>query len=381
MSYRNQFDEGALKAIQEVFDFYGEEDFGYQGEFEDRYTSAFVKYQGGKGYADAVCSGTAALYVALAALQLQEGSHVLVSPITDPGTISAIVLNKLVPVVIDSMPCSYNIGVEQFLSRITDKTKALVVVHAGGKAAPIQEISKEAKLRGIYIVEDCSQAHGAECDRQKVGTFGDIAAFSTMYRKSHSTGGCGGVVYTTNQKLYNLVRAYADRGKTFSEPNFDEKNPDTFLFPALNLNQDELSCALGCYTLKKLDSVRSKRLSFLSKLDFELKSKSNFCSLFPYSNQDSPFYWQVGFDRKNNICAKTFADRVKAKGIGINSHYNYIVSKWGWFDQFAYDDFIPSNALECVERSFNILFHESHSLDDAQRYADTIIETERSLWA
>jgi len=207
MKNRNLFDNGAMDALREVFEFYGDSDFGYQGEFEKRYTEAFVRYQGGDGYADAVCSGTAALYIAVASLQLQEGSHVLVSPITDPGTISAIILNKLTPVIMDSMPNSYNVGVEQFLDRLTDKTKVVIVVHAGGKAAQIKEIADEAKQRGIFVIEDCSQAHGAEYSGQKVGTFGDISAFSTMYRKNHATGGCGGVVYTKNERLYRLARS------------------------------------------------------------------------------------------------------------------------------------------------------------------------------
>ena len=88
-------------------------DPGYQGVFEKRYTDLFVEMMGG-GYADAVATGTASLYVALAALDLPKGSEVLVSPITDPGSLAAIVLNGLKPRLMDSMPGSYNVGPEEF---------------------------------------------------------------------------------------------------------------------------------------------------------------------------------------------------------------------------------------------------------------------------
>ena len=89
------------------------QDFGYQDTYERLYTEAFVRTLGVPGFADAVSTGTAALYVALAAMQLPPGSRVLVSPVTDPGTVSAIILNRLVPLLVDSAPGSPNAGVEE----------------------------------------------------------------------------------------------------------------------------------------------------------------------------------------------------------------------------------------------------------------------------
>ena len=97
-------------------------DPGYQGVFEKLYTDAFVEMMGG-GYADAVATGTAALYMAVAALDLPKGSEVMVSPITDPGTLAAVVLNGLKPRLVDSKPDSYNVGPEQFAERITPKCR------------------------------------------------------------------------------------------------------------------------------------------------------------------------------------------------------------------------------------------------------------------
>src|SRR5262245_51603025 len=91
---RYAFGDAELAAVQEVFAHYKAKgvDFGYQGHFEELYCRKFVEHLGGGGYADAVATGTGSLYVAIAALQFPRGSHVLVSPITDPGTINAIIL-------------------------------------------------------------------------------------------------------------------------------------------------------------------------------------------------------------------------------------------------------------------------------------------------
>jgi len=128
--------------------------------------------------ADAVATGTSSLYVAVAALDLPKGSEVLVSPITDPGSLAAIVLNGLKARLMDSKPGSYNVGPEQFAERLTSNVSAVMVVHAAGQAAEIDTIVEIAQARGIKVIEDCAQAHGALLRAKRVGTFGDIAAFS-----------------------------------------------------------------------------------------------------------------------------------------------------------------------------------------------------------
>ena len=197
---RDSIGKNERKMINEVLDYYqsNDSDPSYQGHFEELYTAAFAKYQGG-GFADAVSTGTAAVYLAVQALKLPAGSEVLVSPISDPGTYSAIILNGLIPRLVDSAPGSYNAGPDQIKERCTTESKAILLVHAAGQPAKIDKISMLAKNLNLKLIEDCSQAHGAHFNGQKVGTFGDISAFSTMYKKAHNTGGSGGVVYATNE--------------------------------------------------------------------------------------------------------------------------------------------------------------------------------------
>lgn len=382
MPPRRAFNNDELKAVEKVFQYYDEKniDFGFQGEFERRYTDAFIHYQSGVGFADAVCSGTAALFVSLSALRLPAGSHVIVSPVTDPGTISAIILNQLVPVLTDSDPFSYNMGVEHFEKRITDKTRAVIVVHLGGKAAKVEQIGILAKTKGIYVIEDCSQAHGAKLNGQKVGTFGDISAFSTMYRKIHATGGCGGIIFTKDKNLYNLARAFADRGKPFFKEDFNEKEPSSFLFPALNLNIDELSCAIGIKSLEKLDHTINRRLSFLQELNSSLARLSKVCRLAPVSIEDSPFFQLINIDISRISCSKTeFAKAVRAEGIEINPDYRYVVCEWEWVKPYLADSFESKNAIHYRENSFNLLFNENYGDQEVKDIVSAILKVENAF--
>ena len=257
--------EREREMVISVLDYYRERnlDPGYEGHFEKLYVRAFTEMMGG-GYADAVATGTSALYIAMAALDLPKGSEVIVSPITDPGSLAAIVLNGLKPRLADTQLGSYNMGVEQFTARITPNVTGALIVHAGGKAAEVDKIVETARAHGIKILEDCAQSHGALLHGKPIGTFGDIAAFSTMYRKAHMTGPSGGVVFTRDPDLFRRAVAHADRGKPRWREDFSDRDPSSYLFPALNHNTDEISCAIGLASLARLRGTIIARLAFVS---------------------------------------------------------------------------------------------------------------------
>lgn len=365
--------------IQQVLAYYRERnvDPGYQGPFEKMYTDAFVSMMGG-GYADAVATGTAALYVAIAALALPKGSEVLVSPITDPGTLSAIILNGLKPRLMDSKPDSYNIGIKQFVERITPDVTAAVIVHSVGQACEIDKIVAETQARGIKVVEDCSQAHGAKVMGRFVGTFGDMAAFSTMYRKAHMTGASGGVVYTRDLESFRKALAHADRGKPRWSKDFDDRNPNTFLFPALNLHTDELSCAIGLASLGRLTDTIVKRLAFIGDVSARLVEEASICRPYGYSPADSPFIYPIIVDTERITCSKIeFARAVEKEGIGLNPHYQYVVVEWPWIKPYLADSFETPNAQAIRDRSFNLYLNENYGEREAADTAAAILKVEQ----
>ncbi len=382
MPARMAFGQEELQAVQELYEHYRRKnaDFGYQGDYEKMYADAFVRYMGVDGFADGVCTGTAALFVAIASLQLKPGSHVIVSAIADPGTISAIILNQLNVVVADNAPNCYNMGVEEFKREITDKTKAVIVVHAAGKAAPMDQIMKIAKGKGLLVIEDCSQAHGAKYQGKKVGTFGDVAAFSTMYSKAHSTGGCGGIIFTQDKKRYDLIRACADRGKPFFKENFEEKNPGTFLFPALNLNINEISCAIGLKSLAKLDGVIKRRLAFLKNLKKALDKESRIFRILDLSDDDSPFFQPIWVDLKKINCSKVqIAHAIKEEGVGLNPHYQYVVSQWPWVKNYLGNACECKNAIAYRDQTFNLLLNERYGAKELKIILNAFKRAEQKL--
>jgi perosamine synthetase len=371
--------EDERRMVLEVLDYYAERkvDPGYQGAFEKIYTDAFVEMMGG-GYADAVATGTAALYVAVAALNLPKGSEVIVSPITDPGTLSAVVLNGLTPRLVDSKPDSYNVGPQQFAERITPNVSAAIIVHSAGYAAEIDKIVDIAHARGIKVIEDCSQAHFAKHRAKPVGTFGDIAAFSTMYRKAHSTGPSGGLVYSRDLELFRSALVHSDRGKPSWRDDFDDRNPSTYLAPALNHHTDEISCAIGYASLKRLPATIVSRLAFVSDFVARLYDASNLCQAYRFMPTSSPFFYPVVVDVEAITCGKIeFAEAVRAEGIDLNPHYKYVVCEWPFIRPYLADDFDTPNARSIRDRSFNLYLNEKYGEQESRDCVKAIVKVEK----
>lgn len=382
MPYRRQFGQAELDMVTQVFHDSWQKgvDFGFQDIYERRYTEAFCTLQGG-GYADAVSSGSVAIYLAIKALDLPPGSDVIVSPVTDPGCVSAILLQGFKLVIADSEPDSFNAGPEQFEKAITERTQAAVLTHLGGHPVEMDPIRQIASRHGIRLIEDCSQAHGALYQGKRVGRFGHIAAFSTMFSKSHASGGCGGLVYTENEELYWRVRSLADRGKPFHDPNYDPKNPCEFLFPSLNYNLDELSCAIGLSTLSRLEETISRRLEIAHLINEGLAQCKAVhpCSARP-NQLPSLFFHTVQVDIDKLQCSKEeFARAIAAEGISINPHYRYVLAEWPWVRPYCVQAAQTPNAVSFRDRTFNILFHERYTEDDIADVIASIQKVERFL--
>lgn len=230
----------------------------YGGPEEQAYCQAFVELMGG-GYADAVNSGTNALYIALRALDLEPFTEVIVPPITDPGGSMPVALLNCVPVPADSTPGSLNVSAEQIEAVLSERTSAIVVAPLAGHPIDMDPILELAQARSIPVVEDCAQAHGARYKGRLVGTLGDVAAFSTMFGKHHATGAQGGVVYTQDSEIFVRAKQVADRGKPFGA-----LGTPGYMTASLNFNQDEISMAMGRVQLDKLPNSLAARRRFAS---------------------------------------------------------------------------------------------------------------------
>ncbi|MCL0053716.1 DegT/DnrJ/EryC1/StrS family aminotransferase [Dehalococcoidia bacterium] len=379
MPARLAFGKDEAAQVMAAIEYYQEreQDPPYGGHFENQFCDAFTDFMGG-GYADAVATGTAAVWVALAALDLPPKSEVIISPVTDSGPLNCIILQGFVPVLADSAPDSYNMGADEFLARVTPNTSAVLAVHCAGEPLDIERLVLEAHKRNIRVLEDPSQATGAVSNGQKVGTFGDIAAFSTMYRKNLTAGASGGIVYSKDLTTYQRALGRADRGKQPWREDLNPNDPGQAMFPSLNFNTDELSCAIGLASMRRLQDTIDKRVSFLSSVASLVEKESATCRPYALHEGFSPFFFPIFVDEEKLGCSKTtFAKAVAAEGIELNPHYGCVISSWDWAKPYLSDDFVTENALSTRDRSFNLHLNERYGEQEVLDTIAAIIKVEK----
>ena len=379
MPVRKALGEAEIASLMEAIAYYRDcgIDVPYQGRFEQAFCEAYAELMGG-GYADAVATGTGAVFVALEALAPLRGSEVIISPVTDAGPLNCILYQGCIPVVADAMPDSYNAGIEQILDKVSERTSVVLAVHCAGEPLAIDGLVAAMHERGIKVLEDCSQAPGARYNGRRVGTFGDIAATSTMYRKSLMTGSSGGLVYTRDIELHRRALACADRGKPSWRSDYDLRQPGGHMFPALNWNTDELSCAIGLASVRRLDDVIASRMAFVRRVTTLLEDCSRCCRAYVVAEGASPFFLPIWVDQSRLSCdMATFARALQAEGIDLNPHYNFLIADWEWAKAYIPDGVHTPNALAMRDRSFNLFLNEHYGVQEAHDVAAAVVKVER----
>jgi len=205
----------------------------------------------GSNYALAVTSGTAALRVALASLGIKNGDEVITQSFTFVATIESIVESGAKPICTE-IDKTLNMDPNDLLLKITKKTKAVIVVHMLGVPARLEEIKKICKKRKIFLIEDTAWGCGGLYKNQRLGTYGDIGAFSFDFAKTLTTGE-GGMLLFKNKKIFNKAKAWHDHGHE-NNPNFP-RWLDTRSGSGFNYRMTELQGAVGIAQLRKLDKI------------------------------------------------------------------------------------------------------------------------------
>ena len=204
-------------------------------------------------YALAVTSGTAALRVALAAIDIKPSDEIITQSFTFVATVEAIIESKGIPVVTE-IDDTLNMDPKDLEKKITKKTKAIIVVHMLGTPARLSEIKKIARKHKIFLIEDTAWGCGGKFNRVPLGNYGDIGTFSFDFAKTVTTGE-GGMLIFKDKKLYERAAAWHDHGH--------ENNPklprweDSRSRSGFNYRMNELQGAIGLAQLKKLKKVVS----------------------------------------------------------------------------------------------------------------------------
>ena len=225
----------------------------------------------------ALANGTVALECALKAFGIGPGDEVVTTSRTFIASASCAVMLDARPVIADVDRESQNITAESIRSVLTPRTKAIVVVHLAGWPCEMDDILALARDRGIKVVEDCAQAHGATYKGRPIGSLGDVAAFSFCQDKIMTTAGEGGMVTTNSAELWNTMWSLKDHGKSY-DAVYHREHPVGFRWLhesyGTNWRLTEIQSAIGRLQLRKLPKwveQRRKYAAMLSACFDELK--------------------------------------------------------------------------------------------------------------
>jgi perosamine synthetase len=254
----------------------------YINEFEDKF-SQYIGVRNGI----AVSNGTAALDIAIAALNIGPGDEVILPTFTIISPILQVIRSGATPVLVDSDPITWNMNVNEVISKITLKTKAIIVVHIYGLPVDIDPILEVCREKGIYLIEDAAEMHGQTYKGKMVGSFGDISTFS-FYPNKHITTGEGGMLLTNNQDI-------AERCKKLRNLAFEPSKP-RFVHYELgwNYRMTNLQAALGLAQLERIDFHIEKKRNIGTAYQNGLNGVRGFQLPLASTDYAENIYWIFG---------------------------------------------------------------------------------------
>lgn len=220
------------------------------GKYVTMFEEKFADYCGVK-YGMATSNGTTALHLALVALGIGAGDEVVVPDITFAATVNAVFHAGAVPVIVDIEEDSWCIDPDKIRNAITPRTKAIIPVHLYGQPCDMDEICDIARENGLYVIEDCAEAHGAEWNGKRVGSFGDISCFSFFGNKVVTTGE-GGMCVTNNEMLAQKIQILRDHGMNRKRKYYHD-------VVGFNYRMTNMQAAIGVGQLEHIDEILTWR--------------------------------------------------------------------------------------------------------------------------
>ena len=272
------------------------------------FENEFSKYHGLK-YSVCVSNGSVALEMALKSLGLKKRSAVIVTPRSFIISASCALNLGLKPIFAD-IDDNGNLNIEGIKKAYNKSVKAIIVVHLNGLSCDLDPILKFVKQKKLYLIEDCSQAHGAIYKGKKVGSFGDISTWSFCQDKIISTGGEGGMISTNNKKFWLKCWSYKDHGKNYNNVFYKRhKTGFKWLHDDLgsNYRMTEMQAAIGRDQLKSLDK--------------QLKIRNRIANLF--INELKDFYTKYNLLQKPDFKCKTCPLKQDTKSCNKCKHAFY----------------------------------------------------------
>ncbi len=299
--------------------------FRHGGQFVPALERDFAELMGVK-HAVACTSGTAALHLAVAAVNPDPGDEIITAPITDMGTIAPIIMQNAIPIFADLEPATYTLDPASIEANITPRTKAIIPVHLFGQPADMDAIMAIGRKHGVKVIEDCCQSYLAEYKGRLVGSIGDLGAFS-MQQSKHLATGDGGMTVSSDDELGLHARLFMDKGWHRGG------NLRDYVHLGINYRMNELTGAVAAAQLGKVRGIvenRRRTARLLTKLLLEGAPGVRPPIERPGCQHS---YWQYPFtidEARLGISPQEFAKAVGAEGVGVGVGYIGVPSyMWG----------------------------------------------------
>ena len=292
----------------------------FEGPFVKRFEEDMTELTERK-YGVAVSNGSAALEAAVLALELGKGDEVIMPTFTIISCAAPVVRVGAKPVLVDADPLTFNMRPEDVIAKITDRTKAIMIVHIYGLPVDMEPLLEEAEKRGIAVIEDAAEMHGQTYKGKPCGSFGDISCFS-FYPNKHITCGEGGMVLTNDEAL-------AERCASIRNLFFSPKKRYIHEELGYNFRMTNIQAAIGVAQLEKLDRTVAKKRHIGALYNKLLKDVDGIQLPVEQTDYADNIYWVYGIVLDDNlpIEADEFMKRLGAEGIGCRGFF------WGMHEQ------------------------------------------------
>jgi dTDP-4-amino-4,6-dideoxygalactose transaminase len=306
----------------------------FEREFRD-YKSA--------SYAVAVNSCTAALHLSLIAAGLGPGDEVITTPMTFCATVNAIIHSGAQPVLADVDPSTLNIDPREVEARITDRTKALVLVHFAGRPCDMDALTAITQRHKLVLIEDCAHAIETMYHGKHVGTFGDFGCFSFYVTKNVTTGE-GGMILTPDEKLADRIKVLAlhgmskDAWRRFSDEGYKHYY---VVECGYKYNMMDVQAAIGIHQLRRVDAGWARRRQIWATFQREFQDLPLILPAEPAPETRHAYHlYTVLVDaERTRISRDQFMVAMTAENIGVGVHYHsipvhpYYQERFGWQPQ------------------------------------------------
>lgn len=280
------------------------------------FEAEYCAYTGAR-HAIAMANGTVTLDTAMKALQLRPGDEVIVTPRSFIASASSVMLAGGIPVFADVDPDTQNITPETIAPLIGPRTRGIIPVHLAGWPCDMDGIMELARTYGLWVIEDCAQAHGAMIGDRHIGTIGTFGSFSFCQDKIMTTGGEGGLLLTNDDDLWSRAWSYKDHGKDY-DTVFNRDHPPGFRWlhdagPGTNLRMSGPAAALGRVQLTRLNDWRAHRTTSAHILADALSRSSALRVPTPPEDVTHAYYRFYAFVRPEALAPDWSRDRVVAE--------------------------------------------------------------------